>query len=335
MKKTVKVSASPQSLWLLAGLTGFIILVIFTGPLWRSLLVAGLLAYLLDPLINRVESRLKLKRSQATVLIFLALLLFLAGILFALSTLIVNQAPEWSNELRQAWAEMSVWLQRPFTILNFTIEPKTMLDYLERAANNAFTSLSAAGGGWLNGLANNLIWSAVILVSLYYFMRDGRKIVPGLVQLLPEPYQKDAHSLAAELDKIWRVFLRVQLLIFVVLGILLVASTSLILWLFRQGWLPLSPIGLIILLIVVYAAIQQVDNLWLRPQYMGKALQLHSGVVIVSLLAAFAFTGFLGALLIVPVLASLQFVFQYLRGTTASSKSEPEEAQIENLTTQS
>ncbi len=317
MKKVLKISASSRSLWLLAGIIGFVILVIFTGALWRSLLVSALVAYLLDPLICRTESRLKISRPLATAVIFLALLLLLVGIIFALSTLIVTQAPKWSGELGQAWSEMSVWLQRPFTILTFTIQPQALLDYFERAANNAVSTLPAAGGGWLGGLADNLIWSAVILISLYYFMRDGHRIVPGLIQLLPTDYQKDAQILTTELDKIWRIFLRVQLIIFLVLGVLVLASTSLILWLFRQGWLPLSPIGLIILLLIVYAAIQQVDNLWLRPQYMGEALQLHPGVVVVSLLAAFAFTGFLGALLVVPVLASLKFVFQYFRGSTA------------------
>lgn len=334
MKNTLKISASPQSLWLLASIIGFIILVILTGPLWRSLLVAALLAYLLNPLIRRVEDRLRWNRPLATVAVFLLLLLLLSGFVYAVSALIVNQAPAVSQELRQAWSEMSVWLQRPFTILNFTIQPQLWLDYLERAANNAFSSLPAAGGGWLGGLADNLIWSAVILVSLYYFMRDGHKIVPGLIQLLPGAYQKDAQTLAAELDNIWRIFLRVQIIIFVVLAVLLVASTSLILWLFRQGWLPLSPIGLIILLIIVYAAIQQVDNLWLRPQYMGEALQLHPGVVVISLLAAFAFTGFLGALLVVPVLASLKFIFQYFHRATSPPQTEPDEHQMENTAEQ-
>jgi predicted PurR-regulated permease PerM len=205
---------------------------------------------------------------------------------------------------------------------------------LERATSNAFSSLPAPGGGWLGGLADNLIWSVVILVSLYYFMRDGRKIVPGLIRLLPGTYQKDAQTLAVELNNIWRIFLRVQIIIFVVLAVLLIASTSLILWLFRQGWLPLSPIGLIILLIIVYAAIQQVDNLWLRPQYMGEALQLHPGVVVVSLLAAFAFTGFLGALLVVPVLASLKFIFQYFHRATSPPQTEPENHHAEPMVEQ-
>ena len=51
---------------------------------------------------------------------------------------------------------------------------------------------------------------------------------------------------------------------------------------------------------------------------MGHALKLHSGVVVVALLAALTFTGLLGALLIVPILASLKFIFQYFRGEVSS-----------------
>lgn len=314
MNNRLKFSASPQSLWLLAGLTAFVVLVILTGPLWRSLLVSALIAYLFNPLICSLQTRLRLSRPVITAVVFLVSLLILSGIVFGISALVVNQVPEWSIELRQAWAELLVLMERPFTILNFTVQPQIVLDYLERASSNAISSLPEAGGGWLGGLADNLIWSLVILVSLYYFMRDGQKIVPGLIHLVPADYQPTARELANGLDNIWRIFLRAQLIIFLVLGVLILASTSLILWLFRQGWLPLSPFGLVILLIGVYAAIQQVDNLWLRPQYMGHALKLHSGVVVVALLAALTFTGLLGALLIVPVLASLKFMFQYFRG---------------------
>jgi predicted PurR-regulated permease PerM len=326
MNNKLKFSTSPQSLWLLAGLIAFLILVILTGPLWRSLLVAALIAYLFNPLICWLQNRLGLSRPVTTVIVFLVLSLILAGSIFGISALVVNQVPKWSEELRLAWAELVVLMQRPFTILNFTIQPQILLDYLQRASSNAFSSLPAAGSGWVGGLADNLIWSLVILVSLYYFMRDGQKIVPGLINLLPAAHQPTAQELASGLDNIWRIFLRAQLIIFLVLGVLLLASTGLILWLFRQGWLPLSPFGMVILFIVVYTAIQQVDNLWLRPQYMGQALKLHSGVVVVALLAALTFTGLLGALLIVPVLASLKFVFQYFRGEEAPPEpaAEPE-----------
>ena len=103
-----------------------------------------------------------------------------------------------------------------------------------------------------------------------------------------------------------------QLLIFFILALLFVISTLLIIWLFRAGWLPLSPLGLVVLFILVYAGIQQVDNLWLRPQLLGRSLQLHPGVVFVSLIAALALSGLLGAIIIVPILATLKIITRYL-----------------------
>jgi predicted PurR-regulated permease PerM len=79
--------------------------------------------------------RLRWSRPLATAIVFLLLLLLLSSFIYAVSALIVNQAPQLSQELRQVWSEMSVWLQRPFTILNFTVQPQLWLDYLERAAS--------------------------------------------------------------------------------------------------------------------------------------------------------------------------------------------------------
>ena len=141
-----------------------------------------------------------------------------------------------------------------------------------------------------------------MLVSIYYLLRDGHHLKPWLLAQIPAPHQADAQQLVAEIDAVWRLFLRVQLFIFPVLAILIGSGTVLILWLFRQGWLPLSPIGLALLLVAMYTAIQQVDNLWLRPQLMGHALKLPPGVVFVGLIAGLALGGLLGALLKVAVI---------------------------------
>jgi predicted PurR-regulated permease PerM len=228
------------------------------------------------------------------------------------------------KELDQATSELQRWLERPLTILGFTMRPELILEYLRSSAGTAISSVSLSDGRRLLGLTNNLLWALVVVVSFFYLLRDGPRILPGLIRYLPPAYQEEASELLTEIDRIWGVFLRVQLLIFAVIGVLVIISTTILIWLFRQGWLPLSPIGLIILLIIVYTAIQQVDNLWLRPQYMGQALKLHPGLVFVSLIAALALTGFMGALLVVPTLASLKVValFLHRRFVPESAKSD-------------
>ena len=310
----------------LLGLVAAVGLFIFTQPLWTSLLIAGLLAYMLNPLVDGVERRWPGRRKFFVPLIFAAVLLFVIGLLLLLGALIWDQVPGWSQELSEAFLEMRRWLERPFVVLGFTINPQALIDYLERAAGTAVSTIPSGSADLLGGITTNLIWTVVVLVSLFYFLRDGRSLRSSLVERIPPPYRQEVTTLAEEIDQVWRVFLRVQLLIFAILGVLVIASTSLIIWLFRNGWLPLSPIGLIVLLIVVYTAIQQVDNLWLRPRYMGQTLKLHAGVVIVSLLAALALTGVFGALLIVPVLATGKVLGLYFYNRLFPSLEEIEEA---------
>ncbi|MCA9990271.1 MAG: AI-2E family transporter [Ardenticatenaceae bacterium] len=305
-------SLTPFSLLLLLlGTVGIVAFILISAPLWPALLVAALLAYLLNPVVNLLEKRLGGRRNLAVILIYTVSILILAGFVSAVGALIVGRVPAWSLELGDALIEMEQWLERPFILLGFTIEPQALLNYAQQIGASGVAAIPAVPGGLLGGIADNLLWSLVILISLYYLMRDGRDIAPSLVRLLPPAYQAETNALLADIDNVWRVFLRVQLLIFIILGVLLVLSTTLLLWFFRRGWLPLSPVGLVILLVLVYAAIQQIDNLWLRPQYMGHALKLHPGVVVVALLAALVLTGVLGALVIVPTLATLKILAEF------------------------
>jgi predicted PurR-regulated permease PerM len=302
-------------LWVLLGLVGVIALIsliIFTRPLWTSLLIAALLAYLLNPLVEAGERRWPGKRPLLVPLIYIVVFLLVIGFLLTLGLLIWEQIPNWSRELNSAFLEMRHWLERPITFLGFTLNPQILLDYLQNAAGNAVSTIPLVSGGFFGGVTENLIWTLVVLVSLYYFLRDGRLIRVGMLRRIPYRYRAEITALWQQIDEVWRIFLRAQLLIFFILGLLIIASTSLIIWLFRSGHLPLSPVGLILLLIGVYTAIQQVDNLWLRPQLMGQTLELHPGLVIVSLLAALVLTGLLGALLIVPILATGKVIGRYL-----------------------
>lgn len=331
MERVVRINITPHAILLLLTAVSGILLILYAGPLWRSLLVATMLAYLFDPLVNYLERRWVGRRGLAVATVYGLAVALIAGLLYVAGLFIVEQAPGWSVELRQALTELRGLMERPFTILHITIQPQRLTDYIQRTASNAFTNLPLGSGGWLGGIGDNLIWTLVTLISLYYLLRDGEKIVPALIRQLPDRYQAEATELANEIDYIWRVFLRVQLLIFVVLGVLILISTTLILWLYRHGWLPLSPFGLIILLIIVYSAIQQVDNLWLRPQYMGQALKLHPGIVIVALLAALALTGVLGALIIVPILASLKIIGQHWHRRWQTTIADQSDSEIRRL----
>ena len=142
--------------------------------------------------------------------------------------------------------------------------------------------------------------------------RLDHKIKPWLVTLVPELHQEEIGILLDKIDQVWGKFLRIQILMFFVIFVLMVVGTLLIVGLFRFGLLRWSPLGFIALLVLLYTAIQQLDNLWIRPHILGRQMRLHPGLVFAGLVGALMVSGLLGALLVVPLLATAKVVGRYV-----------------------
>lgn len=305
-------SYTTRTLVAVAGAIGLVWLIVAASPLITSLIVAALLAYLLDPTVQLLVRRTRLNRLWAARLVYIAFIMILGGIPALLSTVALSQFDRLETDFLEAIVQLRQWLTQPLSIFGFQFQPLALLDNLEQTADNA---LSMLPGGAIDALATvttNFLWGLTALVGLYYFLVDGPKIKPWLLGLLPPDYWQEAQLLLEEIDNAWRIFLRAQLLIFVILAALVLTSTLLIVWLYRSGLLPLSPIGLIILLVIVYTLIQQVDNVWLRPWFFGERLKLHPGVVFVGLIGALALSGILGVIIVVPCIATAKIIGRYL-----------------------
>ena len=294
-------------------LVGAIWLAVVASPLLEALVISALLAYLLDPAVRLLMRRARLNRSLAAVFVYVLFLLVLASIPAALGAVTVGQFHRLETEFVTAIDALKRWLFRPVTFLGYQLRPRALLENLEQSASSALAVLPGGSLDVLSDITTNLLWGLVILVSLYYFLKDGPKIKPWLVGLAPDEYQAEMQRLLDEIDSVWKVFLRAQFLIFIVLAILMASGTFVVIWLFRTGLLPWSPFVFILLLVLVYTAAQQVDNLWLHPQLLGKQLRLHPGLVFVGLTGALALSGVLGAIIVVPCMATVKVVGRYVR----------------------
>jgi predicted PurR-regulated permease PerM len=294
-------------------LIGFIALVIFAFPLVEALMIAALLAFLLDPLVRCLMRKFHLKRAWAAMIIYFIVIVVLASIPALLGTLAFTQLNRLGENFQEVLIEMQKWISRPIVLFGFDLSPRNLVVQFGQLAGSALSGVTGNTLSLLSGITTNFLWVLLVLVSLYYLLKDGGKIKPWVVGLAAPAYRDDIQKLMDELDRVWSLFMRVQLLIFVVLAILLLIGTSLVVWLYQLGWIPFSTLGLIAMLILVYALVQQVDNLWLRPQMLGSQLRLHPGVVFVGLIGALAIGGVLAAIVIVPVMASVKVLGRYVR----------------------
>jgi putative heme transporter len=79
------------------------------------------------------------------------------------------------------------------------------------------------------------------------------------------------------------------------------------------SWMPSSSLAVALIVLAVYLVLISIKNFWLRPYIMGRSVHMDEAVVLISIILSTILWGILGALLIVPVLASLVVIFDYLR----------------------
>jgi predicted PurR-regulated permease PerM len=79
------------------------------------------------------------------------------------------------------------------------------------------------------------------------------------------------------------------------------------------SWMPSSTIVVALITLATYLLLISIKNIWLRPFIMGRSVHMHEALVLISIILSTILWGILGALLIVPVLASLGVIFDYLR----------------------
>ncbi len=294
-------------------------------PLFEALLVSGLLAFLINPIVEWVIAHLKINRTKASTLVYIIFLLIVASIPTGLGTLTYGLARRWFSDFPAAAAELERFLTQPITLFGYVISPNIVVDDLRQSLTDLLGSLPGGSLDVLSGMTTNLMWAILILVSLFYFLKDGPKLKPWLIGLALPDYHQEIERLLDELLNVWSLFLRAQILIFFVLAILLGLSSLVVIWLYQTGLIRFSTIGLIVVMIVIYTLVQQVDNLWLRPQLMGRQLHIHPGVVFVGLIGALAMSGILGALLIIPAIASAKVLGKYLYNKLLGQPAWPEE----------
>lgn len=285
---------------------------VVANPLLQAVGIAALLAYLLEPVVRVVLRRKRMRRSLAVGIVYSLFVLVIIGVPALLGTLIASQLHRLEADFLAAVQEIELWISQPVIIFNLRFNPQEVLGNLSAMAGDALALFPSGSLNFLTTVTTNLLWATAVLVSLYYFLKDGPKIKPWLTGLALPDHQAEIRRLLDDVDRIWGRFLRAQIFIFFILGVLAAAGTLLVVWLFRAEHLEWSFWLFALLLLAVYTAVQQVDNFWLRPQFLGKQLLLHPGIVFVALIGALALSGVLGALVIIPVIATVRVVGRYI-----------------------
>lgn len=310
------------------------------GPL----VIAALLAYVLNPLVTFVNRRSKLPRNLVVALLYLLSLGALVMLVVVFAPPLVEEAQALTSELQSISSQIQERLTEQITILGFEMAPGDFIGVTETFPEQFIRSDRILM--MLEAATTNLVWILVILVTTYYLLQDWDKLRDWLLGLAPEEAEADVGRLYSEIKGIWQSYLRGQLALMVTMalltGLALIAVgmpgaaalgvlaglfdviptigptialivTALVAWFEGSSFLPLSHGHFTVLVVALYLLIQWVENAYLRRRVMDPSIQIHPAVVFIGIIAALSMVGILGALVVVPVLGTTAVVGKYLR----------------------
>lgn len=333
--------ARPLLIALIIG--GFLIYLL--QPILMPFLTGALLAYLGDPLADRLEG-VGLSRTTAVSVVFTGLTLIgVGGVLLVIPMLgrqigqLHSNLPamvDWVQTQALPWIEAKLGI--PATQLDFAVLREALAQHWQSTGSIAATVIARATSSGLAivGALGNL---ALIPVVTFYLLRDWDVVVAKIRDLLPRDKEPIISQLVGECDEVVAAFLRGQFLVMLGLGTfysaglwliglnlaLLVgfiaglasvvpylgvivgvtAATIATVFQFDPFWLPL------LLVWAIYIIGQLLEGFILTPWLVGDRIGLHPVAVIFAVLAGGRLFGFTGVLLALPVAAVVMVLLRH------------------------
>jgi predicted PurR-regulated permease PerM len=310
------------------------------------LFIATFLAVALSRPVNFLNRYMK--RGFAIALVYLGMIAVVMALAALLIPPIVNQVSDLANNAPRYAEDVREYVQKNETLRNINED----YDITEKLQEEAAKLPSKAGGaaGTLRdvgfGLVNSIFALVTILVLTAFMLGSGRKWVhdalllqpPGRAQRLERVLNRMAAAVSGYVNGVLLIAAIDGVCAFIVMTILGVPfAAPLAIVMGTMSLIPLvgATIGAVIVGVVtvfndfpadtiiwtIYAVIyQQFENNVIQPQVQRRTVQVNGFIVLVAVLFGSTLLGVLGALLAVPIAASIQIVIKEWREYRAEQK---------------
>lgn len=311
---------------------------ILTPFLW-----ALMAAYILNPLVDWLKIRTRLRRGVVVLLIYLVMGALLA---FGLSHLIPFLASE-IQDLRMSYPQIIRSLQERIMEEELLASLGLMID-----APTVTAAITQALGRIPQNALNIVTFTLALLVNVFvflvvtfYLLLDSPKIVSGMFGLIPEGYRAEFVALSGKINKVLNAYIRGLLFLIVLMSTVTWIFISPILHLryalvisLATGILEIIPIvgpvtagaiaalvafvqpnvfgwsnwAFTLAVVAVYFVLRHAEDYLVIPNILGRAVRIHPLIVIFAVVAGALLGGVTGMFMAIPVVAVLRVLIEYL-----------------------
>lgn len=312
----------------------------------QPFVIAGFTAYLINPIVKWLRNKSRLSHGWAVNLVYFGTLLLFIGIPALVTPIVFKESQMIARDLLNLVTQINQFLAKPITIgpyiLYFTEVSGWLSDiqtiFLNPLPNELFHMVETTSIG--------VLWTLVILVTIHLLLSYWPRIKEYLLNLPPDPYKPEALNLYLKIQNIWMAYLRGQILLMAIVTVVFTLAWYIIgipgalalgliagfltlipdvgpfiaavlaigvALLEGSSWIQLDSLWIGLITLITYLVLINIKNFFVRPVVMGKSVNMNEGLVFVAIITATILWGILGALLIVPVLASFVIIWEFIR----------------------
>lgn len=314
--------------------------------------VAWALAYLLSPLVNRIDHETPLNRTLSVVVVYIAIALVLVLIgLLAIPPLVaqlndlVTRGPEYGERASQLAADIQSSLER----LGIRADLTEFYGTLPRRLGDLAAAYAADILGVVSATATIFFNVSLVLIIAFLMLNDGDSMWRAFARALPPDLGSEAELLRQSADRSFGGFIRGSLIlgaiygfatltILVFLGVpyagvlALVSGLTMIIPFFGPiiAMIPVLAVTLVgaadrlLVVFILVLGVQQVLLNVVGPRIMSRSIGIHPMFVFLALLLGAKLAGFWGVLLAVPVAGIIntfaRYTYEVARGRRARTE---------------
>ncbi|MFF2652806.1 AI-2E family transporter [Streptomyces sp. NPDC058045] len=306
--------------------------------LLTNILIAFFLSLAVEPAVSRMSAR-GVRRGPATAIVFLLVIVFSAGFVILLGSMLANQIVDMVEHFPHTLDSLINWINTTFGTDLSRVEIQDSLvhsAWLQKYVQNSASGVLDISTHVLGGLFQLL----TVLLFAFYLAADGPRLRRAICSVLPPSRQ-------GEVLRAWEIavdktggYLYSRGLMALISGIahyVLLAALEvpyahvLAVWVglvsqfiptigtYLAGALPMLIAFTVnpwyalwvLLFVIVY---QQFENYLLQPKLTARSVDIHPAVAFGSVIAGTALLGAVGALISIPAVATLQaFLGAYVK----------------------
>lgn len=337
--------------WILLGLVILALFVYNISGILTPFVLAFILAYALDPVVERMSKCVP--RGVAAGGIVIAVLLFTISLVLIITPILQAQLMDFTLKMPRLVGLIWDKLKDILTYGKQNMTEQQLYQLSDSVSGTVLNALQGVGSALMRVLSGGVaVFSLVSLllitpVVLFYLLRDWPRVSSCVKEMIPMEKRNAFENLMKEITVTLSGFIRGQASVCLILAIYYATALSLIglemgvLVGILTGILIFIPyigygIGLILSVLLgllqglttgqwlwlagVFLAGQILEGYFLTPYLVGKRVGLHPVWIIFVLLAGGMVAGFLGVLLAVPVAAICGVIIRHLIGWYKTTK---------------